>query len=144
MKIKKAYQGSVPDNKILNTYSNSQTDVYSCDYVNALKSSMTTGQEIATGEYVDNKQVYVYRLNLGNLPTAGNYKIYSTNLSFGNLTVIRMIGAAFASPDMHITIPYCYPNELVGVCCYGNKVEIKAQDDKSAFSGYLNIYYTKN
>lgn len=140
MKIKKVYQGSVPENKILNTHSNSQTDTYSCDYIN---NEIIAGQEKPINEYVDNKQVYVYRLNLGNLPTAGNYKMYSTNLNFANLTVIRMVGAAFASPDMYITIPYCYPNELVGVCCYGNKVEIKAQDNKSAFSGYLNIYYTK-
>lgn len=34
MKIIKKYQGTVPDNKILNIYSNSQTDTYSCDYMN--------------------------------------------------------------------------------------------------------------
>jgi len=34
MKIKKAYQGTVPENKILDTYSASQTDTYSCNYVN--------------------------------------------------------------------------------------------------------------
>lgn len=36
MKIKKMYQGNVPENKILNTYSESQTDVYSCDYINKI------------------------------------------------------------------------------------------------------------
>ena len=34
MKIRKAYQGTVPENKILDTYSTSQTDTYSCNYVN--------------------------------------------------------------------------------------------------------------
>lgn len=34
MKIKKMYQGSVPENKIMSTYSSSNTDTYSCDYVN--------------------------------------------------------------------------------------------------------------
>lgn len=34
MKIKKIYQGTVPENKILNTHTDSQTDVYSCDYIN--------------------------------------------------------------------------------------------------------------
>lgn len=33
MKIQKTFQGSVPENKILNTDSNSQTDTYSCDYI---------------------------------------------------------------------------------------------------------------
>lgn len=36
MKIKKMYQGTVPENKILDTYSTSATDTYSCNYVNEL------------------------------------------------------------------------------------------------------------
>lgn len=45
MKIKKMYQGNVPDNKILNTQSDSQTDTYSCDYLNnsVVVESGTTG-----------------------------------------------------------------------------------------------------
>ena len=43
MKIKKMYQGTVPENKILNTRSDSQTDVYSCDYVNNLKRVLYEG-----------------------------------------------------------------------------------------------------
>lgn len=34
MKIIKKFQGTVPDNKILDTYSTSQTDTYSCAYAN--------------------------------------------------------------------------------------------------------------
>lgn len=34
MKIKKIYQGSIPENKILNSRSTSQTDTYSCEYLN--------------------------------------------------------------------------------------------------------------
>lgn len=36
MKIRKVYQGVVPENKILDAYSESQTDTYSCNYVNGL------------------------------------------------------------------------------------------------------------
>lgn len=36
MRIKKMYQGTVPENKILDTYSNSATDTYSCNYVNGI------------------------------------------------------------------------------------------------------------
>ena len=35
MRIKKMYQGTVPENKILDTYSTSATDTYSCNYVNS-------------------------------------------------------------------------------------------------------------
>lgn len=44
MKIRKAFQGTVPENKILDTYSTSQTDTYSCNYVN----DKTTGKILWT------------------------------------------------------------------------------------------------
>lgn len=35
-KIKKTFQGNLPENKIVNMQSDSQTDAYSCDFVNGL------------------------------------------------------------------------------------------------------------
>lgn len=34
--IRKTFQGSIPESKILNSESNSQTDTYSCDYINSI------------------------------------------------------------------------------------------------------------
>lgn len=34
MKIRKAFQGTVPENKILDMYNHSKTDTYSCNYIN--------------------------------------------------------------------------------------------------------------
>lgn len=34
MRIRKVYQGNLADNKIVNAASNSQTNTYSCDYIN--------------------------------------------------------------------------------------------------------------
>lgn len=34
MKIKKIYDGTIPENKIMTDYSNSTSDTYSCSYVN--------------------------------------------------------------------------------------------------------------
>ena len=36
MKIQKKFQGTIPENKILDTYSESQTDTYSCNKINGL------------------------------------------------------------------------------------------------------------
>ena len=36
MKIRKAFQGTIPENKILDTYSDSKTDTYSCNKVNEI------------------------------------------------------------------------------------------------------------
>lgn len=35
MKIQKKFQGTIPENKILDTHSTSKTDTYSCNYVNS-------------------------------------------------------------------------------------------------------------
>lgn len=55
MRIKKTFQGSLPENTVVNTQSDSQTNAYSCDYINDnVKSnfvrlwtgSMTPGSEL--------------------------------------------------------------------------------------------------
>lgn len=52
MRIKKTFQGSLPENKILNTQSDSQTDTYSCDYLNPSLAQMHCGakQDIDVSE----------------------------------------------------------------------------------------------
>lgn len=51
MKIKKTYQGVVPNGKVLNSKSNSTTDTYSCDYLNELipKTKIITGTTNSNG-----------------------------------------------------------------------------------------------
>lgn len=56
MKIKKIYQGTAPENKILNTQSDSQTDVYSCNYINKLNTYST--EETVIGTWIDGKTLY--------------------------------------------------------------------------------------
>lgn len=57
MRIRKTYQGEIPENKIVNSYSESQTDTYSCDYLNDLHSYSTN--ETIVG--YDDNQKPVYR-----------------------------------------------------------------------------------
>lgn len=68
MKIKKTFQGQLPDNKILNTESTSQTDTYSCDYINNLNTYSTEEQVIGT--WINGKPLYrkilQYSLSSGN------------------------------------------------------------------------------
>lgn len=39
MKIQKKYQGTVPENRILDIYNTSNTDTYSCNYINGIVDS---------------------------------------------------------------------------------------------------------
>lgn len=48
MRIRKTFQGQLPENKIVNTYSTSQTDTYSCNYLNGIVESGSN----AYGDYI--------------------------------------------------------------------------------------------
>lgn len=72
MRIKKMYQGTAPENKILNQYSTSQTDTYSCNYTNKLVEFSTT--EKVVGKWIDGKPLY--------------QKTFSGNLTLGSGTTI--------------------------------------------------------
>ena len=57
MRIKKTFQGSLPENTVVNTQSDSQTNAYSCDYLN--KSLKYSTSETFTGKYwIDGKKIY--------------------------------------------------------------------------------------
>lgn len=73
MKIKKTFQGVIPENKILNAESTSQTDTYSCDYINEKAKEIYSTEEqvigtwlgkplyrrILTGNYTENEDTLI-------------------------------------------------------------------------------------
>lgn len=85
MKIRKAFQGTVPENKILDTYSTSQTDTYSCNYVNDLiKTEILT---INIGSVAGNGEVYNATYTLTNIPTGYKFAgILGWNMTGNNFT----------------------------------------------------------
>lgn len=64
MKIKKTFQGVIPENKILNTESTSQTDTYSCNYINEKAKEIYSTEEQVIGTWVDGKPLYRKVINL--------------------------------------------------------------------------------
>lgn len=75
MKIVKKFQGTVPDNKILDAYSTSQTDTYSCAYSNAhfqqfpigyiyISAINTSPASLFGGTWVQLKSRYLYATGL--------------------------------------------------------------------------------
>ena len=110
MKIKKMFQGEIPENKIMSGYSDSQTDTYSCDYVNRI---IETGSN-ANGEWIkyangimevtqkytiDSKKVYVA---MGTLKRVG-------------LNVPPDFPQSFIEPPIvHITLHNCWLAWLMG------------------------------
>lgn len=97
MRIKKMYQGNLPENKILNTESTSQTDTYSCDYINNLNTGGTGGTcnckeevvlyydeagtngEVTLNDSVANYEcIEIYKCNAAK-KYCSSYKVYNAN-----------------------------------------------------------------
>lgn len=109
---------------------------------NATKQKITTGQEIATSEYIDGKQVFRKRINVGNLPNTGNF---SAEHNLGNVRVIKYEGFAYRESTKTI-IPMPYANSVYYIEMYldATKLYIDTSNDRSQFVGCVDIYYTKN
>lgn len=108
-----------------------------------LKQIVTTGVESVTNEWIDGKQVYRKRINVGALPNAGE-KTVDLGFNVNTVNIIRMQGMAYAASANHyMTLPYTYPSELVSLGCYHKVLSINCQHDGSPYNAYVDIYYTK-
>ena len=121
----------------------SETNVYSSVAIdNKLKTSITTGQEVATNEYIDGERVYVKRISTGSLPNATTTSV-ATGLNFSEIDIQKVNGMATRIKGGEKTfLPI--PNNGVEVWLTGNNLNINCTINRSEFSGYVNIYYTKN
>lgn len=59
MKIRKAFQGTIPENKILDTFSESKTDAYSCNYTNQITDKSAIMVTINASRYINNVSAWV-------------------------------------------------------------------------------------
>ena len=121
----------------------SETNVYSAKAIdNKLKANITTGQEVATNEYIDGERVYVKRISTGSLPNATTTSV-ATGLNFSEIDIQKVNGMATRIKGGEKTsLPI--PNNGVEVWLSGNNLNINCTINRSEFSGYVNIYYTKN
>lgn len=121
----------------------STTNVYSAKAIdNKLKTNITTGQEVATNEYIDSKQVFLKRINFGALPNTATKSI-ATGLDYTTINIEYVKGMATRIKDNKKTF-LAIPNNGVEVWLSENSLHINCNSDRSAFTGYINIYYTKN
>lgn len=127
----------------------SETNVYSSVAVdNKIKTNIVTGQEVVTNEYIDGKQVFVKRINLGTLPNS-NTLILATGIP--STSIITKYDAMAYASNYTITLPDVAPSNLnlmaritfEAINSVWN-VKIITGFDRSNYTGYVNIYYTKN
>ena len=116
MKIKKTFQGVIPENKILNAESISQTDTYSCDYINEKSKEIYSTEEQVVGTWIDGKPLYRRTLT-------GNYteNVDTLILSKGNIDFLIVKKCiARMSAGATIQIPYGNP-EFIWIWYFDNE-----------------------
>lgn len=113
----------------------------------SIEQRITTGQECATNEWIDGKQVYRKRINTGGLPNATNKAIQS-DLDLSMITVIKIEGIARALNNTTIPLPF---TTLTNEGCIALSIQstgyihIQTGSDRSNYyDSYVDLYYTKN
>lgn len=141
MKIKKMFQGTVPENKILNAYSDSQTDTYSCDYINKLNAYSTEEQVIGT--WINGEPIYrlVVEYTLGDA-----IDTYKDVVTIPNIK--KMINAYgwFTNVNVQFRFPTAYDNEDVMIYLDQTNHRIREQHNYTYANNkpaYIVLEYTK-
>lgn len=121
----------------------------------ATKLRIVTGQEVATSEYIDDKRVYMKRIDCGALPNSNisSLKSVPINLNLDLVTICKVTGI---SKDPRINIIYPLPFvwgsdgiDNIGILLANVNssgiIQLRTSTDKSSFTQtYVDIYYTKN
>ena len=157
MIIKKKFQGTVPDNKVLNTDSNSQVDTYSCDKINRLVkfagggSAMTfSTEEQVVGTWVDGRSVYMKTVVVENTSNLTEIKV---GHGIENLDEMIDVGGSFRSFDSWKPLTVVYTPQMTdyNLSVYG--IDSKGQfsilvgkilaSEKGFTKANITFYYTK-
>ena len=105
---------------------------------------ITTGQETATNEYIDGKQVYLKIINCGALPNA-TQKTVAHGLSNFEMVDIRAVFSGTSGDKIYV--PHINLNNLsssVGMSVNNTNIYLNTGINYSGYTGYVTIYYTKN
>jgi hypothetical protein len=124
----------------------SDTTTYSSNKIEEMqKVNITTGSEVATNEYIDGKRVYKKRIDCGYLPNA-TYKNIAHGLDIANCNIIDIRGIARKGTSIRTIPSVSTGNATYNISSYidGNQLTLETGIDRSEYTAYVDIYYTKN
>lgn len=145
MKIKKIYQGELPENKILNAQSTSQTDTYSCEYINKLPKKVFSSEETIIGYNDDGKPVYskiVYAPSID--CTNEGFKYVAHEIE--NIKQCLNIVYRYDGHDITGTQDYSnalYNSVITAIACSSSHIRIYVKPWGIVNDWYFTIEYTK-
>ena len=115
--------------------------------VKSKKINIITGQEVATDEKIDSKQVFVKRIDCGALP---NNSVKEIDTGLTNVSIAKpLLGYALHTNGTQINLPHTSTSSLAGQVTVNlnnsGKIAISTGSDRSGFTkSYIEFYYTKN
>lgn len=137
MRIKKVSQTTSTQAQVVDGYSASTTDSYSCNYVNGMNTYST--DEIRIGTWINSKPIYRKVINFGTLP---NINVKYVNHNIENMeTVINLYGI-FNDSTYQIKIP-AGGDYNSNIQTTDTQIGIGTPQNLTSFSGYVIIEYTK-
>lgn len=109
----------------------------------ATETRITEGQEESTNQFVDNKRVYVKRIDCGNLPNSAT-KTIAHGLS--NVKIEHFDGIMRANTMQTYSLPHVdtIATNSVRVQLNSSVISIATARDWSNMTATIDIYYTKN
>jgi hypothetical protein len=126
-------EGSVlPDNNFIGVYGDEPIVL---DYSTA---------EVDTGtKWINGESIYRKTINLGNLPDTTTKNI-THNIS--NFETLVKLEGSFTNGTNSASIPYAAPTATKSVQAYvdTSNVVIGTGEDRSSYTGYVTLYYTKS
>lgn len=106
-----------------------------------MKYDIQTGKEITTNEYINGKQIYLKRVDLGNLPNNSSKKVNPELSNNSQIQYFRCYakhdtqGSVADVPSTLGQVLYTGPNKMIS---------INTTTDRSEWHAYIDLYYTKS
>ena len=111
---------------------------------NAQQDITTGGAGVSCGYVIDNKPVYVKRINFGALPN-NTTKTVNLGIDLNNYQVIKIEGyCKYSSNNIGFPIPYpnANSNNIITVNINNsNQIVVGTGTDRSSYNAWFNIYY---
>lgn len=126
---------------VKNEETTSETDVYSCNYINNMKVNITIdGGPVKTGRIIAGKEEYIDVLNVGTGPNNTEIQVdYTTSNKF--ITDYYLIG--ISSSNEIIKAPNSASSGIYfNVYFSGNRILVNSNQDRSRFTCYVYVYFT--
>ena len=144
MKIRKIYQGSVPENKVVSTYTESESNVYSCDYMNNLNASILTAYLNSNYSYSMSGNNTATKLPLnGKLSIGDKFTLSNNEIIIGNdVSIIKVsanISTAWNGTAQGDLLLYLYKNDILIGRVSGNKYDVNMSQGLALTPMLLNV-----